>query len=246
LQRQPEAFPHVRNHRIKILEEMAQAIYREWFVNFRFPGHEKVKMVDSPLGRVPEGWGVKTLGDVAKETRRGVDPEKVDPETPYFGLEHLPRRSITLGDWGFAREVESTKLAFSKGEILFGKIRPYFHKVGIAPLDGICSSDAIVISAKQPEMLPFVLGCVSSDEFVTHATRTSQGTKMPRADWKVLVKYPLVMPDEQILKQFNMFVGSIVNQTQNLMFKNRNLCQTRDLLLPKLISGEVEVSELAV
>ena len=91
--------------RIKILEEMAQAIYREWFVNFRFPGHEQVKMVDSPLGRVPEGWEVKTLGDIANEARRGVDPKKVEPETPYFGLEHLPRRSITLSAWGFAGEV---------------------------------------------------------------------------------------------------------------------------------------------
>src|SRR5579859_487661 len=120
--------------RIRILEEMARALYREWFVHFRFPGHATYEMVESPLGPIPQGWRVARLGEIACEQRRGVNPEAVDPETPYFGLEHLPRRSIALSEWGTASEVQSTKLAFSKGEILFGKIRPYFHKVGVAPL----------------------------------------------------------------------------------------------------------------
>src|SRR2546421_10853720 len=80
--------------RIAILEEMAQSLYREWFVHFRFPGHEKKNMVESVLGMIPEGWEVKKLGDVAQEVRRGINPESIDPETPYFGLEHLPRKSI--------------------------------------------------------------------------------------------------------------------------------------------------------
>lgn len=227
--------------RIKILEEMARMLYREWFVNFRFPWHEKVKMVDSSLGRIPEGWEVKALGDIAQELRRGVNPEDVAPETPYFGLEHLPRRSIAITDWGVAEEVQSTKLSFRKGEILFGKIRPYFHKVGVAPVDGICSSDTIVISTKDRLHFPLVLGSVTSDNFVTHATKTSQGTKMPRADWKVLVKYPVAIPPNRILLQFNSFINNALGSILNLAQRNRTLRQTRDLLLPKLISGEIEV-----
>ena len=118
---------------------MARGLYREWFVRFRFPGHEGVRMVESAAGLVPAGWEVKALGDIAREVRRGVQPGQIDPETPYFGLEHLPRKSIALADWGTASQVQSTKLAFKKGEILFGKIRPYFHKVGVAPVDGVCS-----------------------------------------------------------------------------------------------------------
>ncbi len=163
--------------RIAILEEMAQSLYREWFVHFRFPGHEKIRMVESTLGMIPEGWEVQTLGTIAQENRRGTNPELIDPETPYFGLEHLPRKSIALANWGTAKEVQSTKLAFKKGEILFGKIRPYFHKVGVAPLNGVCSSDTIVISSRAEEHFGLVLCCVSSDEFVSYATRTSQGTK---------------------------------------------------------------------
>jgi type I restriction enzyme S subunit len=195
---------------------------------------------------IPEGWEVTKLGDIAKEVRRSVDPEKLDPETPYVGLEHIPRKSITLADWGVAKDIQSTKLLFEKGEILFGKIRPYFHKVSVAPINGICSSDAIVISAKETGHRQIVLGCVSSVEFVSHATQTSQGTKMPRANWKVLVQYPLMIPPKQILGQFNAFMDNVVNHTRNLMFKNRNLRQTRDLFLPKLISGEIDVSEMDI
>jgi len=163
-----------------------------------------------------------------------------------IGLEHLPRKSIALTEWGTASQVQSTKLAFKKDEILFGKIRPYFHKVGVAPVDGVSSSDAIVIVPKAPEYFSIVLSCVSSEKFVNHATQTSQGTKMPRANWDVLIKYPVAIAPLPLLNQFNDFVKNIVSQIQNLIFKNRNLRQTRDLLLPKLISGEIDVENLDI
>ena len=231
--------------RIKILEQMAQMLYREWFVNFRFPGHEKVRMVESVLGPIPAGWMPKRLGDLCAETRRGVDPGDIDPATPYIGLEHLPRKSIALGEWGRAGDVGSTKLRFKRGEILFGKIRPYFHKVGVAPVDGVASSDAIVIVPNDPAYFGPVLCCVSSEDFVRHATKTSQGTKMPRANWDVLTKYPLPLPNGALLKQFNGTIRPIVEMLQNLVFRNRNLRTTRDLLLPKLISGEIPVEAAA-
>ncbi len=232
--------------RIKILEEMAQNLYREWFVKFRFPGHEQVRFVDSPLGRIPEGWEVTALGKIAVQIRDAVHPGSVDPETPYFGLEHLPRKSIALSDWGFAGEVKSTKLLFKKGDILFGKIRPYFHKVGVAPFSGVCSSDTIVIRPIEDDWFGLVLGCTSSVEFIEQATGTSQGTKMPRASWDVLVKYQIPMPNQAILCQFNKVMSDIVSQLHNFVFRNQILRRTRDMLLPKLISGEVDVSELAI
>ena len=232
--------------RIKILEEMARSLYREWFVHFRFPGHEQVKIVESKIGLIPEGWEAFKLGDLAQEVRRSVDPSQIAPETPYLGLEHLPRKSIALLEWGTASQVQSTKLIFKRGEILFGKIRPYFHKVVVAPIDGVCSSDAIVISAKASEYFPIVLACVSSEEFVNHATQTSQGTKMPRANWDVLIKYPVAIPPLPLLHRFNEFVQDIVEQIQNLVFRSRNLRCTRDLLLPKLISGEIDVENLDI
>jgi len=232
--------------RIRILENILRALYNEWFVKFRFPGNENIKTVESEVGPIPEGWVVKMLGDIAQEMRRSVSPNEIEPETPYIGLEHMPRMSIALSEWGFAKQVRSTKLCFKKGEILFGKIRPYFHKVGVAPVDGVCSSDAIVISSKSPEYFAIVLACISSDEFIAHATQTSQGTKMPRANWDVLTKYPVAIPPNSLVSRFDELAREMVDQIQNMVLRNRNLRCTRDLLLPKLISGELDVENLDI
>ncbi len=226
--------------RIQILEEMAQAIYREWFVNFHFPGHAGIRMVESELGMIPEGWQKSTIGAICKEVRRNISPENIDQETPYIGLEHIPRHSLALSEWGTAKDVVSTKLAFGKNEILFGKIRPYFHKVGPAPVDGVCSSDTIVIHPSTDNLFGLTLMTVFSDDFVSRATLTSQGTKMPRANWEVLQKYPVVIPSEELLLEFNRMVKNPIELIQNLLFQNRNLRRQRDLLLPHLIKGESE------
>ncbi|MEQ8390018.1 MAG: restriction endonuclease subunit S [Thalassospira sp.] len=229
--------------RIAILEEMARRLYEEWFVHFRFPGHEDATFIDTEDGRVPEGWNAIILDDLVEDIRQTIQPSQVDQSTPYVGLEHIPRRSTTLSEWGTAESVDSTKLVFRKGDILFGKIRPYFHKVCIAPIDGICSSDTILLRARKEEFSSIALCCTSSDAFVQRATQTSNGTKMPRANWNVLKKYLVAMPPEPILTKFNKLIIAIAAQTTNLMSKNRNLRAQRDLLLPKLISGEINVSK---
>jgi type I restriction enzyme S subunit len=231
------------NRRIKILEEIAHMMYREWFVNFRFPGHEKAKMVESEIGPIPNGWEASSVGSLATEIRNSTNPRDVDPDTPYVGLEHIPRKSIALLEWGSVGQVQSAKLRFNRGDILFGKIRPYFHKVVVAPIAGVCSSDAIVIVPKKAEFLPLVLCCVSSEDFVAQATQTSQGTKMPRANWDVLTRYPVPLAEASIFSRFNRAIRPMIDLINNLVFRNRNLRQTRDLLLPKLISGEVNVEQ---
>lgn len=232
--------------RIRILEQMAQAVHREWFIEFRFPGHERRRFGHSTRSKISAGWKPSTLGAIAEEARCGVSPAEIPRDTPYFGLEHLPRKSITLSDWGTASEVVSTKLTFKKGEILFGKIRPYFHKVGVAPIDGVCSSDAIVIRVLDRSLFSFVVSVVSSEEFVAYATKTSQGTKMPRADWKVLKAFPVVIPPKSLLDRFSALFEPALGLMQNLMFQNRALVPTRDLLLPSLISGEIDVTDLNI
>ena len=232
-----------KTRRIKVLEEMAGLIYREWFVNFRFPGHEGVRLVASGLGEIPEGWQAAMLGDIAEQVRRNVQPDDVSKDTPYIGLEHLPRKSIALSEWAFPDSVTSSKLRFYQGEILFGKIRPYFHKVSVAPVDGICSSDIIVIRPKNLEFTAFTAMVTSSEDFVLQSVQTSQGTKMPRANWDVLVKYPIFLPDAALLEKFNGIVANIISQIRNFVFKNQNLRRTRDLLLPKLISGELNFAK---
>ena len=224
--------------RIKILEEMAQSLYREWFVHFRFPGHESAKFVDSPLGQIPKGWEMKKLGELADQMRRGVSKGELDGPVRYVGLEHIPRQSLALDAWEATTELGSNKLTFERGEVLFGKIRPYFHKVSVAPFNGICSADTIVIRSKKPEHRALVTACVFTEAFVAHATATSNGSKMPRTDWKVLKDYPHVLPPKELLARFSGLFVNAVAQQQNLVSRNQTLRRTRDLLLPKLLQGQ--------
>lgn len=224
--------------RVALLEEAARHIYREWFVRLRFPGREHARV----KGRTPDGWQPTRLGDLCEEIRESVSPEAMEPDTPYIGLEHIPRRSISLSEWGSVEEVTSSKHRYREGDILFGKIRPYFHKVGIAFTDGVASSDAIVIRPKDAKLLPFVLMTASSDPFVATTSQTMrEGSKMPRADWKQMQAYPAPLPPDGLLQSFNDFINPILAQLKTLALMNRRLKAARDLLLPKLMSGEVAV-----
>ena len=222
--------------RIALLEESARSLYKEWFVRLRFPGHERVPVEDG----VPKGWKRTTVGALCSSIRDAANPKRIEEGTPYIGLEHMPRRSITLSEWSTADDVTSGKLRFREGEILFGKIRPYFHKVGIALVDGVASSDAIVIRPNAEELLPFVLLAVSSDAFVAATAQgMREGSKMPRADWKQMQEFPLPLPPQSMLEAFNALVTPVLRQCRVLALQSRTLAAARDALLPRLMKGGV-------
>lgn len=224
--------------RIQLLEQAARLLYKEWFVRLRFPGYERVKVKDG----VPEGWERKRLSELCTDIRESIDPKTLPPETAYIGLEHIPRRSITLSDWGTAAKIGSSKFKFTEGDILFGKIRPYFHKVGFTLVGGITSSDAIVIRATNRLFYHYVLLLLSSSEFISLASKTvREGSKMPRADWKFLLKSEFNRPAKAVLELFNNSMKPICAQLKRLALHNQQLTIARDLLLPRLMSGEVAI-----
>ena len=221
-----------------LLEESARLLYQEWFVRLRFPGHEHVRITNG----VPEGWEQKPLQEFCPDLREAAHPADLEPGTPYIGLEHIPRRSITLLEWGTVEDVTSTKLRYRASDILFGKIRPYFHKVGFAITDGVASSDAIVLRPIDPAYYGFSLLTVSSDWFVTIVSKTAkEGSKMPRADWNLMETHLLAVPPLGILESLNETVRPMLDQLRTLAFQNQKLRTARDLLLPRLMSGEVTV-----
>lgn len=164
--------------RIELLEGLARSLYREWFVDFRFPGHDDGTEYDPSAGSVPGGWSIGCVGDLAALATEAVKPSEFQPGETYVGLEHLPRRRTTLRRWGSADSVTSQKLRFFRGDTLFGKIRPYFHKVCWAPFEGIASADTIVLRPHEGrDTSAFVNAIASSDRLVARAVATSNGTK---------------------------------------------------------------------
>lgn len=240
------------------LERMAAAVFKSWFIDFdpvraKSEGRDpnlpadlaalfSDSFVESDLGPIPEGWMPGTLGDIADTPRRSVDPADVAATTPYIGLEHMPRRCIALDTWGQADEVASGKSQFKQGEILFGKLRPYFHKVGISPVDGVCSTDIVVVVPKAEHWRGFVASLVSSKAFVDYTDSRSAGTKMPRTNWNDMGSYPIALPPEILAKAFQAHVATLHQRITLNVRQNRRLAGLRDTLLPKLLSGEIDIS----
>lgn len=248
-----------RNRKINAtLEATARALFREWFIEHG-PVRNKAdgfSLPGVPLGSVslfpskfddtgaPVGWTRSNLSMIAESRTKGVLPADVSAETPYIGLEHMPRRCIALSNWEGAGKVTSNKSKFSKGDVLFGKLRPYFHKVGIAPVDGICSTDIIVMGSKSEIWSAYVLMCVSSDEFVAYTDQTSNGTKMPRTSWDVMGRYPLILPTESVASCFNDIVQPMIEAITENVLESKALSKTLALLLPRLISGEAQINDI--
>jgi len=230
--------------RIQLLEETARLLYREWFVHFRYPGHEGMPLVDSEIGPIPEHWQVETLGDLAEVVKDTVGPASIPSGSPLVGLEHLPRRSTTLADWDLATEVGSRRAIFRDGDVLFGKIRPYFHKVVETPFSGYCSTDAVVLRPVRDSDSAQLLSVVSSDDFIAHASASANGTKMPRANMDVLMRFPVPRPTESVSQAFEETAKPLTELAKQLIRTNSRLTEARDLLLPRLVSGDLDVSDL--
>jgi len=196
------------------------------------------------LGWIPEGWEVEELGKLAQNIREGVDPKTIPEETPYVGLEHIDKQSFSLSRWGVATDIDSHKSYFSSEDFLFGKLRPYFHKVCQVNSDGICSTDILVIRQRYAEDAGYV-GCqIFEPEFVEYANLRSTGTRMPRASWKDMAKYEIACPPQSLRKVFNIQVKHIREKCAKAVAENQTLNKLRDTLLPKLISGELRIPKV--
>jgi len=223
------------------LEALAQSLFKSWFVDACRRRARRGRQATQAA--LPKGWPEGTLGEVAENPRRGVHPNEIEPATPDIGLEHMPRRGIALSDWGRAEEMESNKFEFKRGEILFGKLRPYFHKVGVAPLDGVCSSDILVVRPKEPEWFGFVLGHVSSLELVNHTDAASTGTKMPHTNWNDISRFEVALPPKELAAAFSERIRPLVERMISHIHESHTLATLRDALPRKRsgLSGAVRI-----
>lgn len=221
----------------KLLEEAAQRLYKEWFVDLRFPGHETTPVVDG----IPEGWKKVFLGGICTLKKDAIPAGRISTGTPYIGLEHMPRVDFCLSSWGSADDVISNKFRYAEDDIIFGKIRPYFHKVGFALNNGVVSTDSFVMKANDG-IWGLLLMTVFDRAFVDYTYQTcKEGSKMPRADWNQMEKYPVLIPSEKIRQDFEKFIWNITRQVKTLALQNHALVEARDRLIPKLMNREIEV-----
>jgi type I restriction enzyme S subunit len=228
--------------RVGVLEDMARTIYREWFVHFRYPGHESVPVVDSLLGPIPEGWVVGALGDLAVEVRDSVKRSDETRSLPYVPIDEMDSRSLTLYRSRPGDDAASSLRMFKEGDILFGAMRAYFHKVCLAPFDGVTRSTCFVLRSS-PSWRVLPLFYLDDDDTVAYASNHSSGSTIPYAKWSgVLSERRVALPPAPLAEAFSDVAEPMLAQARALASQIRTLAALRDLLLPKLVTGQIDVS----
>ncbi|MBW2004165.1 MAG: restriction endonuclease subunit S [Deltaproteobacteria bacterium] len=243
--------------RIKILEEMAQAIYREWFVKFSFPGHEKTRMVDSPMGKIPEGWEVKPLRELTDVITKGTTPTTLGKPFTEEGVNFVKVESVD--NHGAIREEKLAKIdtethallrrsQLVKDDILYS-IAGAIGRVTLVPervLPANTNQALAIIRSSDPLFVPYLYLNIRSPEFVNFSLGRVVQTAQANVSLSVLSAAPVAFPPGGLLQLLTNTVGPMLGQIDCLLTKDTNLRQTRDLLLPKLISGELDISDLDI
>lgn len=235
--------------RIAILEEMARRIYEEWFVRFHFPGHEQVKRVGSELGLIPEGWKVVAASDaITINPKVRIPKEELKPFVP---MGSLSENSMLIADIEEREGNSGSK--FQNGDTLFARITPCLENGKTGFVQFLPSHDAVAFGSTEFIVLrsralcpEYVYALARSDEFRANAIKSMSGaTGRQRVKEACFDAFLLAQPDAETLQRYREIVQPMFALIRKLAAKNANLRATRDLLLPKLISGELDVSTLS-
>jgi type I restriction enzyme S subunit len=183
------------------------------------------------------------FGEIALRVGEASDPRNLQKHVPYIGLEHMPRGNMFLDEWGTSEGLGSGKSVFKEGNVLFGRLRPYFKKVGVAPIDGICSTDVLVLRPAFNESAAMLLALAASEEFIGYASAAATGTKMPRVSWDYLSDWKMVLPSEAATNRFDIDMSPLVAKAIDSVRERVALAKLRDALLPELLSGRLRVKD---
>ncbi|WP_102579227.1 restriction endonuclease subunit S [Vibrio lentus] len=241
------------NRRIAILEEMAQSLYREWFVNFRYPNHEdnfdtggNLQIVDSPLGQIPNGWEIKSA-----QAAITINPKtKLDKTTdnPFVGMSGLAENSMVIRD--VIQKKGNSGAKFINGDTLFARITPCLQngKTGYVQFlteeqpVGFGSTEFIVLRESEDLSSELIYLLSRSNNFREHAIQSMTGaTGRQRVHNDCFASLYVAVPPRDLMDEFTTLVAPMFKSIFNLSKRNENLKKQRDMLLPKLISGDIEV-----
>jgi len=244
----------------RALEAMARAIFKAWFIDFEpvkaktagatsFRGMPQDvfdqlpdRLAETELGLVPAGWEVATLGDVVMERKERVTPSSETRMMPYVPIDCITSQSIWLELSKSGEEAKSSLVRFDENDILFGAMRPYFHKVCLAPFSGTTRTTAFVLQPGSEADLSFTLLLLSEKSTIDFATQHSVGSTIPYAKWdNSLSTMPIVLAPKEVREGFHVVVWPFLERMKRVYFENNILSDIRDALLPKLISGELRV-----
>lgn len=236
----------INEQRIELLEDLARALYREWFVHFRFPGHQDVEMVDSELGPIPEGWPIRSASDLLD-----VNPRMQADQALYekFAMADISERFSHAAPSTTTEKLSGSK--FMRGDILFARITPCLENGKTALVlsveDGavaVGSTEFIVLRGR--EVGPALAYCFARDERVReHAVKSMSGASgRQRVAKDCFETFRTLIPPRWLCTRFEDVAMPMFESVAQLRERNETIAATRDLLLPRLVTGRLDISDL--
>lgn len=228
------------------LEALSQAIFKQWFIDFEFPDENGNpykssggKMVESERGLIPESWKTGSIRDLVKYGNETMNVGNLTLEN-YISTENMVQ---DYGGITIASSLPSTKTvkAFSKNDILVSNIRPYFKKIFLPPFAGGCSADVIVFVPNSSLYSDYAYQAMRNDTFFAYVMTGARGTKMPRGDKSHIIKFPVTIPSDSVLEFFSDISRSFSLKIQENTRENQGLASLRDVLIPQLITGKIQI-----
>lgn len=215
------------------LELQAQAIFKSWFLDFE------------PFGGVmPEDWRTGSLSEICGYSKDKVNIEDLTLDT-YYSTENMqPNRQGAVQ--ATALPTIKQTIACKKGDVLISNIRPYFKKIIYCFADCGCSTDVLCFVPNKSEYSAFLYCALYSDKFFDYMVAGSKGTKMPRGDKQQIMMYPICIPSTEYVEQFSKIVAPMLETVYTNRLEANDLAILRDTLLPKLMKGEIDVSEVKI
>ena len=225
--------------RIRMLEQMACALYHEWFVNYKFPGHEKSNLISSRLGSTPQGWEVKTVPECIHVNPRTTVPREGDK--PFVPMTSLANDSMLITDIGSRGSNSGAK--FRNGDTLFARITPCLENGKTGFVQFLTDDQPVAFGSTEFIVLrghtvtpEFVYCLARSDEFRRHAIKSMTGaTGRQRVQDACFAQFEIPEPPRELLDLFSAIVSPSFRLIQTLHLQIQNLRRTRDLLLPRLL-----------
>ena len=240
----------INERRIELLEDLARSLYREWFVRFRFPGHEDARFVDSALGAIPEGWQVRRLRDFVS-TQYGFTASADDePVGPRF-LRGMDINKRSFVDWSVVpyckmdEELEA-KFKLEVGDVCVIRMANP-GRVGIVerPIDAVFASYLVRLRSSEPRVPQYLLfHHLDAPEYQSWISGSSTGSTRKSASAGVLTEPQVVVPSQEFAALFDSRIGALRGELTTRVEQSAALAATRDLLLPRLVTGRLDISEI--
>jgi type I restriction enzyme S subunit len=235
--------------RIEALEQMAQAVYREWVVRFRFPGHESTSRVDSPVGPLPEHWDVKPLDTLVVLDRTTVQPHRYpDAKFDHYSIPAFDNDQLPVSEYG--RSIKSGKFLISHPAVLVSKLNPRIERSWLVephPLSrSVASTEFLVLRPFGEWSLEYLYLVARSTPFRERLQELSGGTSTShqRAKPDDFMRLPVVVPPTELSARITEAVTAPLRLSHLLRVQGRRLAAMRQCLLPKLVTGQVDVLHL--